>query len=73
MDKNLKLYVWKHVLSDYTSGMAVAMAYSAEEAVELLKKAGLDQFVVCFEGTKLDGVEPIVYEVPAATWVFGGS
>jgi hypothetical protein len=69
MKKKLKLFVWEGVLTDWTSGMAVAYAYSAEEAVELLKKQlGGNNF----EGTKLDGVEPIVVEGAAAFYVYGG-
>ncbi len=35
----MKLYVWEDVLSDYTSGMMVAVAPSVEKArEELLKK-----------------------------------
>jgi hypothetical protein len=32
----LNLYVWEDVLTDYTSGMVVAIAYSLEEAQETL-------------------------------------
>lgn len=35
MEKELKLYVWKDVLRDYTAGMAFALAHSYEEAVGL--------------------------------------
>ena len=32
MTKKLKLFVWKNVLSDYTSGIMFALAYDVEEA-----------------------------------------
>lgn len=76
MEKKLKLYVWEGVLQDYSCGLAVAMAYSVEEAKALLAAKGCDKG--CFdngadwEDSKLDGEEPTVYEVPAAAWVFGG-
>lgn len=41
MDNNLKLYVWKGVLTDYTSGIMFALARNVKEARELaLKDAG---------------------------------
>lgn len=36
--KQLFLYVWENVLSDYTSGIAFALAESEEEARKLVKK-----------------------------------
>jgi len=35
MDKELKLYVWDNVLTDYTDGVAFALAYDVEEAVRV--------------------------------------
>lgn len=66
----LKLYVWEDVLYDWTSGLAVALTHSAEEAKALLIANGIDEDH--WQGTKLDGVEPDVYESPAAAWVYGG-
>lgn len=41
--KKLKMYVWEDVLTDYTSGMAVALAENVEQALRLFKKkAGHD-------------------------------
>ena len=34
----LKLFVWKDVLKDYTSGIVCILANNLEEAMELLKK-----------------------------------
>ena len=36
MKKNLKLFVWEDVLSDYTSGMVCILAESLEQAFDLL-------------------------------------
>ena len=36
--KQLKLYVWEGVLTDYTSGMICILAYDLEQAKELLLK-----------------------------------
>ncbi len=35
-----KLYVWEGILCDYTDGMAIALAYSLEEAQTLVLDAG---------------------------------
>ena len=32
MKRNMKLYVWEHVLTDYTSGVMFALATSVEGA-----------------------------------------
>ena len=34
----LKLYVWPEFLPDYTPGLAVALAYSEEEAMAMIEK-----------------------------------
>jgi hypothetical protein len=67
--KKLKLFVWHGVLTDWTDGIAFAYAASLEEAVKLLKEQHLESH---FDGTKLDGVEAIVYESPMACYVCGG-
>lgn len=70
-NKKLKLYVWNGVLADWTDGIAFALDSSPEEAVNELKKAGLD----CdryFRGTKLQGVEPEVYDTAYGHWIYGG-
>ena len=33
----LKMFVWEHVLKDYTDGLMVALAHDVEEARALLK------------------------------------
>jgi len=68
--KKLKLYVWEGVLTDWTSGMAVALASSPEEAKAQLIKAGVYEH--SWDGLKLDGVEPYVTEEPSGFFVYGG-
>jgi len=62
----LKMFVWEHVLTDYTDGLMVALAHDVDEARTLLRE-------------KLDGIgeaylenEPDVYETPRAVLVWGG-
>jgi hypothetical protein len=50
--------------------MAVALASSPEEAKQVLIKAGLGES--CWNGLKLDGVEPYVTEEPQGFYVYGG-
>ena len=33
---SMKLFIWTNVLTDYTSGMAVAIAETKEEAIKIL-------------------------------------
>ena len=65
--KRLRLFVWEDVLCDYTPGMMVALAHSADEARTLLvartwyiPKEDLDK-------------EPDVYDDPVAFDCWGGS
>jgi len=64
--KKLKLYVWEGVLSDYTSGMMVALATSPEAArKKLLEKCAYipeDQL----------NQEPVVVTKPEGFVVWGG-
>lgn len=67
--KVLRLYVWEGVLSDYTSGMAVALASSVEDARAQLKKKMLDGGITM--SAEFDA-EPLVVSKPAAFYVYGG-
>lgn len=68
MDKGLKLFVWKDVLKDYTSGIAFAIAETEQEARELLLKQD--------EALSRDSVfnisKPEVYETEMAITLWGG-
>ena len=63
----MKLYLWHNVLTDYTSGMAFAVAASVEEARGLL--AGTN----AYWGDDL-AREPEVHELtePFCDYVYGG-
>lgn len=67
----MKMYVWReNFLTDYTSGMGVAVANSVAEARQLLLDVadGYEKQEVA-EGTAL---EPEVFELPAAAFIWGG-
>lgn len=83
----LKIYVWEGVLSDYTSGLAIAVARSKEEAVRVLSRkvrngsyrdaAGKSHpaysSLMESEIEELKAVEPKVYPMePISFWVRGG-
>lgn len=64
---NLKLYVWEDVLTDYTSGIAFALAESIEQAREVIREKGLSEFRM----NELDG-DPLVVEQPEGFYFYGG-
>lgn len=70
----MKLYVWRCALSESSSGLAVAMAETPEEAKAALIRQGLPAFYFVGTGimTEDDVVQPRVYDGPAAAFVFGG-
>ena len=71
----MKLYVWVCSLDEWTNGLAVAMANSKEEAVQLLIRRGLPEHYFTHDGgimTEDSIIYPIVHERPAAAFVFGG-
>ena len=43
-EKQLKLYVWEEVLTDYTDGIIVVLAHSYEEALEKIEEKEGDGF-----------------------------
>lgn len=74
MAKNeLKLYVWECVLTDYTSGIAFALAKSVEEARQAIydKSEKEDGYVSSTLKSDIAG-EPIVCETTEGFYVWGG-
>ena len=66
MDKNLKVYIWDEFNTDYTCGLAVAIAYSIEEAQQLVREE--------YGYEPSWGSEPTIRELePQAHSVSGGS
>ena len=69
MAKKLKLFIWRGILTDYTSGIAFALAHDVEEARALvMADIGYDS------GTaKSDlAAEPEVFEGPKGGHCWGG-
>ena len=66
----LKLYVWSDVLSDYSGGIAFALATDVREAKRLLIKAGVPENR--WKGTKLDGTQARVCKTKNAFYCWGG-
>ena len=68
----MKLYVWReNFLTDYTSGMGIAVANSVAEARQLLLDAAED-----WEKTKVamgTSLEPEIFDLPAAAFIWGGA
>lgn len=68
--KKMKLFVWPGVLTDWSSGIAFALAESPEEAKAILVTRGLPERH--WQGTMIDGVEPQEFNEPCGFFVFGG-
>ena len=77
MAKKKYVYVWEDVLTDYSSGLVVAVAANKEEALEAVKKAGLPDSDRSWGVGELRLVEPQVIDVSdteaVAFYVSGGS
>lgn len=67
--KKLKLYVWEGVLTDYTSGIAFALAYSAKEARQLIIAQHGYATGQLIEDLK---ARPSVYAKPFGLSMYGG-
>ncbi len=70
VDNGLKLYVWEGIFTDYTDGLAVALANSVEEARELvIKRLPYD------DGGYIEEIrnkQPQIATEPGAFYVLGG-
>ena len=70
MKKGLKLFVWEDVLSDWTSGIAFALAHNEEEALKLRAR----QLGESVDETKnRQWQKPLIYEDPVGYAIYGGS
>jgi hypothetical protein len=67
MKRTLKLFVWKGVLCDYTSGVMFALAHDVEEARKVIQECNpnIHNFGELIE-------EPEVYEKPYGYALWGG-
>lgn len=65
--KQLKMFVWHNVLTDYTSGMVCILAYDFEGAIKQAKEEFESYIVEDFAGKDYQ-----VYDKPKAEYVYGG-
>jgi len=73
MKKTLKLFVWKDVLTDYTSGIAFALAENVDEARKLiLEKYEKEQSYVSDMLVSDLNTEPLIIENKEGFYVWGG-
>lgn len=71
--KELKLYVWEDVMRDYGPGLAVALASSKEQAIQLIvDKADQLEGLGDYAMRHLQAAEPLVIERPEGFYVTGG-
>lgn len=67
----LKMYVWRGVLTDYTSGIACALAHNEDEARRVILRDAGD----CERSMLAGDIEKRadeVYEKPSGVYVWGG-
>jgi hypothetical protein len=67
--KDLKLYVWRNVLRDYTSGIAFTLASNRDEAYNAVRNSDLSDYN---KGELLVNIPEEITELKLI-WVFGGS
>ena len=68
MKKKLKLFVWQDVLTDYTSGIAFAIAETEQEARGMLLK----EESCLANDASFNGNKPEVYEDKMCQTLWGG-
>jgi len=66
-ETKLKMFVWKNVLMETTSGMMVALANNVEEARALLTE---ECDYIPYDDLEKD---PEVYDTPKAVYISGGN
>ena len=72
MTRKMQLYVWDHVLCDYTCGIAVAVARTESEARETLLKSTTDAWEREALAADVSGAPAEILDVPAGAFCWGG-
>ena len=67
----LKLFIWRGIRSDYTSGIAFAIAKNKMEAIEAIHVISEEWEWNVYSGELLT-IEPEVHEPPYGGWISGG-
>jgi len=69
----MKLFVWKNVLTDYTSGIAFALAENADEARKLIiDKYEKEESYISDKLVSDLNAEPLVVDSKEGFYVWGG-
>ena len=71
MSKNLKLYVWRDVLCDYSCGMIVAMAHDVTEARSVVISCCAEEWAKEDLIREIE-VAPEVHLDPCGVYSYGG-
>ena len=69
--KPWKLYIWRGIRTDYTDGIAFAVARTKEEAIEAIHKISKGWEWEAYAGELL-AIEPEVHDPPFGGWISGG-
>ncbi len=72
VEKTLKLYIWKDVLCDYTSGIIFAMAYTLAQARKVVVDCADDWARESVAGAVIKS-DPEIHESPYGFFIYGGS
>jgi hypothetical protein len=71
--KDLKLFIWKDVLTDYTSGIAFALAVNVEEARKIIFAKYEKEEQYLSQTLKADlANEPEIVDTKKGFYVWGG-
>ena len=71
--KDLKLFIWKDVLTDYTSGIAFALAENVEEARKIIFAKFEEEEQYLSDTLKADlSDEPEIVDTKDGFYVWGG-
>jgi hypothetical protein len=68
----MKLFIWKNVLCDYTSGVVFALAKDVEQARQIVLK-NLDELPLTGTVKQAMSEEPEVHEEPYGFALWGGA
>ena len=66
-----KLYIWRGIRCDYTSGIGFAVGRSEEEAIEAIHSISEGWEWNAYAGELLNN-EPEIHEFPYGGWISGG-
>ena len=71
VSKRVRLFIWRDIRSDYTSGIGFAVGRTKEEAIEAIHKISEPWEWDCYAGELLTTI-PEEHEPPFGGWISGG-